>query len=101
MIGVLVTFQYGKEFDEAKIQHVAEAAQGRFQGMAGLRSKTFTIDATKAAAINFYIWDSEEAARAFFTPALVKGVTGLYGVQPNIQFVQIAALVDNVPNRQA
>jgi hypothetical protein len=56
MIGVLVTFQYGNEFDEAKIQHVAETAQGRFKGMPGLRSKAFTIDATKRAAINFYIW---------------------------------------------
>ncbi|MDB6062146.1 MAG: hypothetical protein JWM78_2249 [Verrucomicrobiaceae bacterium] len=95
MIGVLVTFQYGNEFDGAKIQQIADAAQGRFQGLPGLRSKAFTIDTTKRAAINFYVWDSEEAARAFFTQAVLERVTGLYGVQPNVQFVQIAALVDN------
>jgi hypothetical protein len=64
--------------------------------MPGLRSKAFTVDAAKREAVNFYVWDSESAGRAFFTPALLERVAGLYGVQPSIQFVQVVALVENV-----
>jgi len=61
----------------------------------GLRSKAFAFDAEKREAINFYVWDSAEAAEAFFGPELIERVTGLYGVRPNIQFVSVAELVDN------
>ena len=42
-----------------------------------------------------YVWDSEEAAKAFFTDELVERVTGLYGVRPSVEFSQIATLVEN------
>ena len=45
--------------------------------------------------MNFYVWESEDAARSFFSEELRKGVTGLYGVAPTIDFVEIAQLVDN------
>jgi heme-degrading monooxygenase HmoA len=96
MLGVLVTFRYGNQFNEAQVRQIAEEAQGRFKGMPGLRSKAFTVDAAKREAVNFYVWDSESAGRAFFTPALLERVAGLYGVQPSIQFVQVVALVENV-----
>jgi len=66
-----------------------------FRGMPGLRSKAFTVDEATNEATNFYVWDSEEAARAFFDEELRQRVTGLYGVPPSIRFVQIAELVDN------
>jgi len=44
-----------------------------------------------------YVWQSEDAARAFFNEELLQRVTGLYGVRPSIAFVEIAALVDNGP----
>src|SRR5262245_22223058 len=97
MIGVFVKFRYGGEFDEQSVRKIAETARARFEGMPGLRSKAFTIDSGKREATNFYVWDSEDAANAFFTDALLERVTGLYGVRPSIEFVQIAALVENVP----
>ena len=96
MLGVLVTFRYGSEFNEAQVRQVAEEAQGRFKGMPGLRAKVFTVDAAKREAVNFYVWDSESAGRAFFTPALLERVRDLYGVQPSVQFVQVVTLVENV-----
>jgi len=95
MIGVLVTFRYGADFDEAKIRKVAEGARGRFVGMPGLRSKAFTLDVEKREAINFYVWESSDAANAFFVPELMERVTSLYGVAPSVQFVTVAELVDN------
>lgn len=95
MIGVLVTFQYGSDFDVAKIRKIAEMARPRFENMLGLRSKTFTVDANAHQAVNVYVWDSEDAAKAFFNEELVQRITALYGVRPSIAFVEIAALIDN------
>ncbi|MGF6441392.1 hypothetical protein [Paraburkholderia youngii] len=74
---------------------IAETARARFEGMPGLRSKAFTLNSAKREATNFYVWESEDAAKAFFTDALRERVTGLYGVRPDAEFVQIAALVEN------
>jgi hypothetical protein len=95
MIGVFVTFRYGDNFDERAVRKIAETARSRFEGMPGLRSKAFTVNPGKREATNFYVWDAEGAARAFFTEALLERVTALYGVRPSVEFAQIAALVEN------
>jgi heme-degrading monooxygenase HmoA len=95
MVAVFVTFRYAGGVDRAKVRQIAESARQQFEGMPGLRSKAFTIDEEGAEATNVYIWDSEEAARAFFTDAMKGRVTALYGVAPTIRFAEIAALVDN------
>ncbi len=95
MIGVFVKFRYGDNFDEQAVRKIAETARVRFEGMPGLRSKAFTVNSEKHEAVNFYVWDSEDAAKAFFTDQLLERVAGLYGVRPSVEFVQIASLVEN------
>jgi hypothetical protein len=95
MVGAVVTFRFGEKFDEQAVRKIAETARARFEGMPGLRSKAFTVDAAKRQALNFYVWDSEDAAKAFFTDQLLERVTGLYGVRPTVEMVQIATLVEN------
>ena len=95
MIGVFVTFHYADNFDEPALRQIAQTARVRFEGMPGLRSKAFTLNASKREAANFYVWDSEDAAKAFFTDQLLERVTALYGIRPTLEFVQIAALVEN------
>jgi hypothetical protein len=85
----------GDIFAPPLTRKIAETARARFEGMAGLRSKAFTFNPTKREAVNFYVWDSEDAAKAFFTDELLKRVTGLYGVRPIVEIVQIATLVEN------
>jgi heme-degrading monooxygenase HmoA len=77
------------------VRKIAETARPRFEGMPGLRSKAFTLNSEKREATNFYVWESEDAAKAFFTSELVERITALYGVRPSIEFVQIATLVEN------
>ena len=67
MIGVIVTFRYGDNFDEQVVRKIAETARVRFEGMPGLRSKAFTFSSAKRQATNFYVWDSEDATKAFFS----------------------------------
>ena len=96
MIGVNVTFDYGDDgFDRARVIGVAENARAMFEGMAGLRFKFFTLEEKHHLARNFYVWDSKDAAERFFSPELTERVTGLYGVAPTIDFVEIAQIVDN------
>ena len=74
---------------------VAENARRTFEGMPGLRSKVFTVDDLHRGAMNFYVWDSTDAAKSFFSDEMRERVTGLYGVGPTIDFVEIAQIVDN------
>jgi heme-degrading monooxygenase HmoA len=95
MIGVFITFLYGDNFDEEGVRKIAETARGGFEGMPGLRSKAFTINSGKREATNFYVWDSADAAKTFFTDELVERITSLYGVRPRVEFVRVATLVEN------
>jgi len=63
--------------------------------MPGLRFKFDTLDEFTRRAMNFYIWDSKEAALEFFSDELRQRVTDLYGVAPTIEYVEIAQIVDN------
>ena len=99
MIGVFVTFRYQGDFDSEEIRKIAEMSRSHFEKMPGLRSKAFTLNPESREAINFYVWDSEEPAKAFFKEELVEIVTGLYGVRPSIAFVEIATLVDNAATK--
>ena len=95
MIGVNVRFDYDGDFDRDRIVGVADQARAMFEGMPGLRFKFFTFDEKQQQARNFYVWESHEAAKRFFTDELRERVTGLYGVAPDIEFVEIAQIVDN------
>ena len=95
MIGVNVMFDYDGNFDRSRVIEVAKNARGMFEGMPDLRFKFFTFDEKEQRATNFYVWESKDAAEAFFSEELRQRVTGLYGVAPNIEFVEIAQIVDN------
>lgn len=95
MQGVIVEFQFGEAFEPDRVAAIAHEARARFEGLPGLRQKTFTIDEANRRAVNVYLWDSAEPARAFFDDELVDRVAELYGVRPSVSFVDVAELVDN------
>jgi len=95
VIGVNVSFQYDGSFDRDRVTGLAENERATFEGMPGLRFKFFTFDEAEARANNFYVWDSKETALEFFSEEVRELVTGLYGVAPKIEFVEIAQIVDN------
>ena len=101
MIAVFVTLEYDEGFDRQRLLGIAENAKGTFAGMPGLRQKAFTVDDENRRARNVYLWESEEAARAFFTPELAERIRGFYGVPARIEFAEVAALVDNAAARVA
>ena len=95
MIGVFVKFEFPEALDEQKLRDIALGARAQFEGLPGLRSKAFTIDAEKREAVNFYIWHSRAAAEKFYSDEAIERITSIYGVRPRVEFVEIAELVDN------
>jgi hypothetical protein len=95
MIGVFVRFRFDQDLDEQKLRAIADGARAQFEGMPGLRSKAFTFDSGTREAVNFYVWNSEDAAREFYSAPVLDRITSVYGVRPSIEFVEIATLVDN------
>ncbi len=95
MIGVFVTFDLGLAYETGRLSQLAQSAQPKFRGMPGLVSKTFTLDDEARQAVNFYVWETEAAARRFFSEETMAWVTGVYGVRPTLRFVAIAGRVEN------
>lgn len=95
MIGVLVTFTQTEKFDRATLTKIAGELRGPFEGMPGLRFKSFMLDEDSGQARNFYVWDDEEKGRSFFTEEIVDMVTGIYGAPPEVEFFEIVGHVDN------
>jgi hypothetical protein len=95
VIAVFVTLQYDVEMSPARLRQIAEGSQDLFKGMPGLRSKVYTIDSERRRATNVYLWDDGDKARAFFSEGLRQKVAALYGVEPSIDFADVAALVEN------
>jgi hypothetical protein len=94
MITAVVTFD-SDQLDAERVRKVAAEARAMFEGMPGLRNKFFTLDQSERRARNVYVWESEDAARGFFSDELVQRVTDLYGVRPQIEFAEVLELVDN------
>jgi hypothetical protein len=95
MIGVIVSIGPSDTLDQARASAVADQAASMFEGMAGLRSKVFMWDPETSSVVNVYVWESESAAREFFSPELAARIVELYGAEPRVQFTDVSALVDN------
>jgi heme-degrading monooxygenase HmoA len=94
MIAVFVTFDYQK-LDAARVRKVASDARAMFEGLQGLRNKFFTLSENDRRATNVYVWESEDAARRFYSDELLERVTHLYGVRPQIDSAEVVESVDN------
>jgi heme-degrading monooxygenase HmoA len=95
MIGTIVTIGPHAELTRERASAVAEREGPKFEGMDGLQSKVFMWNDDTGTVTSTYVWDSEEAARAFFTPEVKAMVTELYGTEPKVQFTEVSALIDN------
>jgi heme-degrading monooxygenase HmoA len=95
VVTAILTFELGDRFDRAKVEDVAQHSAPMFEGVPGLRSKVFTVDEQGRRAVNVYLWDDAETARAFYGPELVERATAAYGVAPKIEFFDVAASVAN------
>ena len=95
MIGVMVTIPLGDNYDAEALRAAAAGSRARFEGLAGLVSKTYLLDPVRREARNLYVWQSEEAARSFFTTDTLAHIAKVYGATPKLDIVEVAAQVVN------
>lgn len=95
MIAVFVTFRFAEHFSATKIRELAATSKALFEGMPGLRSKLFSISVQAREARNVSIWDDAEAAQTLFSRQTRDRMAALYGTNPDIEFTEVCALVEN------
>ena len=95
MIATIVTFTAPDGFEPEGLRGIADNSRQKFEGLPGLRSKMFSVDADGRRARNVYLWEDEAKAHEFFDDDLKSLVTKLYGVAPTIEFVEVLGYVDN------
>jgi len=94
MIAVIVSFRYGKDFSVAKVHQLAQTSRAKFETMAGLRLKLFSVSPELQEVRNIYVWDDPEAANRFFSPESRGRIAALCGAEPIIEYAEVCALVE-------
>ena len=94
-VAAFVRLNFPDGIDRARARSIALEARPMFEGMPALRSKVFTVCESTREVVNVYLWDSEPAARAFFTEPLLARIGERYGTRPRVEFAEIDAIVDN------
>ena len=94
MITVIVKFKLPGETTLKEATAKFQASAPSYSGVPGLVRKYYLYneDGTAGGA---YLWESRQAAEAFYDAAWQKMVTERYGAPPDIQFFESPVIVDN------
>ena len=93
---VLITYHLpAKPPRQSITEKFVEAANGIFKDLPGLMSKQFCYDETTGDGHSVYLWESQQQAEEFFSPAFVEHFCEAFGVEPTITYLDILILVDN------
>lgn len=96
MIATIVTFRHGPgTYDRERLEAISHSTAPKYRGMAGLIAKTYWYDDERREHGGFYVWANREAAEALHTPEHVSRLEALYGVRPEVRFVDAPIHIDN------
>lgn len=79
---VLWSYDAPPELDEARIRSQFGAVAGNYLGVPGLVRKYFGFSEDASEVIGIYLWESKEAADAFYSTEWLAGVTERWGAAP-------------------
>jgi hypothetical protein len=96
MITAIVQYKLPPEISHADCERHFHMIAENFKNVEGLHRKNF-IWAEDGWAGGIYLWDSMEAARAFYSGPWVEGIRARYGMDPIIRYFETAAITDNKP----
>lgn len=92
----MVTFRHGPgTYDRERLEAVSQSTAPKYRGMAGLIAKTYWYDDERREHGGFYVWATREAAEALHTPEHLSRLEALYGVRPEVRFVDAPIHIDN------
>jgi hypothetical protein len=78
----LWTYQVPSSLDEPAIRSLFDQVAGNYLGVPGLVRKYFGFTEDAQQVIGIYLWETKEAADAFYSPEWMAGVTERWGAAP-------------------
>jgi len=95
MITAIVQYKLPLEITREDCEkHFHKIAEG-FRAVPGLHRKNF-ICADDGWAGGVYLWDTREAAEAFYSGPWREGIRARYHMDPSIKYFETFAITDNV-----
>lgn len=82
MLTVMWTFRMAQARSRNELVDAIEQSGPRYLNVPGLVRKYFGIAADGSSIVGIYLWDSRDAADAFYTPAWIDAVTQKWGAPP-------------------
>lgn len=79
---VMWTYAVPEELDEPAIRRLFSEVAANYLGVPGLVRKYFGFSEDAESVIGIYLWQSRDAAEAFYTPEWTAGVTARWGAPP-------------------
>ena len=96
MIGVIVTFNPDNQLDRSVVAKIARRHAACSKACRACARRCSRSIQTNAQARNFYVWDSEAAARELLLRSVGRARhRPLRRERPIVEFVDVLALVDN------
>lgn len=100
MITAIVLYDLPRHIDKASCRAHFHAIAPGFLEVPGLLRKQFIHAAEGGSAGGCYLWQSREAAEAFYSGPWREGIINRYGNAPRISYFDTFAIAD-VPTRTA
>jgi len=94
VITAIVSFKLPQAItvDEAKAKFQGTAP--KYQDVPGLIRKYYLFDPEDTAG-GVYLWQSREAAEAFYSDEWRRFIADTYGVEPDVRYFETPVVVDN------
>lgn len=99
MYCVLWTYAVPPALSEEAIRRQFVAVADRYLGVPGLIRKYFGFTEDAKSVIGIYLWESRDAADAFYSPAWMAGVTERWGAAPTKTEWIVPVVAESVDGR--
>lgn len=94
MVVVQVLWPHSPQTAE-QATRLAEKSAPKFRGKPGLHSKHYLRERETGLGGGMYVWESREAAEAYFTAAWRARMTSELGHEPQVRYFDVPLVIDN------
>ena len=95
MITAIVQFPLPSGTTLEQARDAFEGSAPKYRGLAGLVRKYYLFNSDTRVGGGCYLWESREAAEAFYDDAWKRFIFERYGAEPNITMFETPVIVDN------
>jgi hypothetical protein len=96
---VMWTYAVPRDLHEPAIRELFNGVAGNYVGVPGLVRKYFGFTEDATSVIGIYLWESREAADAFYTDEWMAGVTERWGAAPLKQEWVVPVVAESVEGK--